>query len=1106
MAASIARRVRLGRKVCRSGECFAGLGGSVRKVTAMKTILVLLVFSIAPLVSTAATPASPSPLAHLTFRDIGPAVAGGRVTSIAGIPGQPGTYVVGAAGGGVWKTTDGGDTWIPIFEHQRDASVGAVALAPSNPNIIWVGTGEANIRNDVINGHGVYVSTDGGRTWRSAGLADVGHISRIVIDPTNPDVVFVAALGHAWAPNPERGIFRTADGGRTWKKVLFVDAQTGASDLKMQPGNPQVLFAAMWQVRRLPWELVDGGPGSGVYRSTDGGSTWTRLTNGLPKGPIGRIAIGVSPSRPSHLYALIESSEGTLWDSTDAGDHWKMVSGNHALDVRPFYFSQVDVAPNDDRTVYFSSFKLMVSHDGGRTAHVLDRRVHPDHHALWIDPENPQRMIQGNDGGVFLSHDGGRTWRFLDNLPIEQFYQVAADSRSPYDLCGGLQDNSAWCGPSNTLTRGGITGARWFTVIGGDGEYAVPAPSNPDVVYADAQNGFATRLELEKNVDRFIRPYLPGVEDMKPADLKYRFNWTSPIAVSPRNPEEVYLGANVLFRSTDGGSHWSAISPDLTNNDKRKQQISGGPIDHDISGAETYNTILSITLAPTDPNVIWIGTDDGNVQVTRNGGKSWTNVRPTGAGLPPEGRVYQVGVSPFDAGTAYVAIDYHEFDNSTPYVFKTSDYGSTWTSISRGLPDDRPAHVVREDPNHRGLLVLGTDTTLWVSPDAGRTWQTLAPGFPTAPVYDLQFVPGTHALAVATHGRGVFVLDDMTPVEEWNPQVQSAALHVFKPQTATVYQRNRSAEAPSRYSAPNPPRGATIAYYLKSAVEAPAGEKTPHAGPVTILVTDAKGRTVFTGHGPGKAGINDFSWNLRHDAPLKLSVAPPSSPETREYGLSESGPLALPGTYTITVEAGNETARRSLEVRPDPRLPFDLAAARAQESLGLELRDRVSDMDRLLNALHGLQGQMTNVENVMGSRTGRAEEAGAGSHEVLLARVADVRRKTTALMDEIYNPLVQRAVVEDDIHHLTRLYDRLTSLAQGADEGYDQAPSDLERNEANVLEKELDAEIAAYHALASRDIASFDRLAASDNAPILVAPPVSGANPDAGVRSSLGRR
>lgn len=1044
----------------------------------MKTISLLLVFSIVPLVSAAATP--DGPFAHLAFRNIGPAVAGGRVSSVVGIPGQPGTYLVGAAAGGVWKTTNGGNTWKAIFEHEPVASIGAVAVAPSNPNVIWVGTGEANIRNDIVNGHGVYMSTDGGSSWRMVGLPNAGQISRIVIDPSNPDRVLVAALGHAWTTGPDRGVFRTTDGGKTWTKALFVDDNTGASDIAMMPGNPEVLFAAMWQVRRYPWELVDGGPGSGLYRSVDGGATWTKLTDGLPKGPLGRIAVGVSPSRPSHVYALVESTEGTLWDSHDGGDHWKKVTGNHALNVRPFYFSQVTVAPNDDQTVYFSSFKLMVSHDGGRTAKVLDGQVHPDHHALWIDPQDPGRIIQGNDGGVFLSHDAGETWQFLNNLPIEQFYMVAADTQTPYNLCGGLQDNSAWCGPSNTLARGGVTGARWITVAGGDGEYAVPSPANPDIIYADSQNGFITRLDLKTNIVKFVRPYLPGVEDKSPADLQYRFNWTAPIAVSAKNADEVYIGANVVFKSTDGGEHWTAISPDLTNNDKKKQQISGGPIEHDISGAETYDTILTVTLAPTDPKVIWVGTDDGNVQVTRDGGATWKNVRPKASGLPAEGRVYQIGVSPFDAGTAYVTLDYHEFDDNRPFVFKTTDYGASWTAIASGLPNESPAHVVREDPDHRGLLMLGTDSGLWFSSDAGANWQALT-SFPTTPVYDVTFVHGTHAAAVATHGRGLFVLDDVTPLEEWTKQIEGRPLHVFRPTPAIMFRGGRSYEPPSRFSAPNPPRGAAITYYLNAAIEPKAGEKPPHGGPVAITVTDAKGQTVYTGHGPGKAGLNQFVWNLRHEGPVKLTLEPPESPELEEFGQSNNGPSVLPGTYTVAVTAHGTTEKQPVEVRPDPRVPFDMAAARAQETLGLELRDRVSTMDRMLNGLHSLQQQIASLRTVVGDEP---------AHKALLDRAAEVGKKAKALMDDVYDPDVQRGVVEDDIHHLTRLYDQLRGVAEGTLEGYDQAPSGMIKEAAAGLEKELDADVATYQALVKQDVAAFNKLAASNDAPILVAPPL----------------
>src|SRR5437016_8730434 len=682
-------------------------------------------------------------LNNLKFRNLGPSVGGGRVAAVVGVAGDRSTYYLGASAGGVWKTADGGDSWEAVFKDQPTASIGAVALAPSNPNVVWVGTGEGNPRNDVVDGRGVFMSPDAGKTWQFMGLGDVGQVSQIVIDPANPDIVFVAALGHVWAPNPERGVYRTADGGKTWQKVLFVNDSTGAAHLVMVPGNPRMLFAGMWQFVRRPWELVSGGAGSGVYRSKDGGLTWERLTPGLPSGVTGNTAVAVGPTNPSHVYALIETNEGILWDSKDQGDHWTKVSDFHGLSARPFYFSLLHVSPVDDRKVFFSSYLLLRSDDGGKTTTPIDRGVHVDHHALWIDPQNPDRMIQGNDGGVYVTQDGAKSWRYLNNLPIEQFYMVAADNNIPYMLCGGLQDNNAWCGMSSGPGGGGgggggagfggaLTGAEWFTVAGGDGEYAVPAPSDSTVLYVDSQNGNVTRVDLRTGVTRSIRPYLSGVQERKPADLQYRFNWTTPIEVSPTDANVVLLGGNVVFKTTDGGEHWAAISPDLTRNDKSKQVTSGGPINYDISGAETYNTILTITFAATDANVIWAGSDDGLVHVTRDGGKTWTNVSGRFPGLAPnaEGRVYQIGVSPFDAGTAYLAVDRHQLDDRRPYVYKTTDYGKTWTDLARGLPQEVPARVVRENPNLRGFLVLGSDAALWYSRDGGATWKSLKAGFP----------------------------------------------------------------------------------------------------------------------------------------------------------------------------------------------------------------------------------------------------------------------------------------------------------------------------------------------------------------------------------------
>src|SRR5438128_934311 len=713
-------------------------------------------------------------LNNLKFRNLGPSVAGGRVAAVVGVPGDRNVYYVGAAAGGVWKTIDGGDSWEAVFKDQPTSSIGAVALAPSNPNVVWVGTGEGNPRNDVVDGRGVFMSPDAGKTWQ-------------------------------------------------------------------------------------------------------------RLTQGLPSGVTGNTAVAVGPTNPSHVYALIETNEGMLWDSKDQGDHWTKVSDFHGLSARPFYFSLMHVSPVDDRKLFFSSYLLLRSDDGGKTTTPIDRGVHVDHHALWIDPQNPERIIQGNDGGVYVTENGAKSWRFLNNLPIGQFYMVAADNNTPYMLCGGLQDNNAWCGPSSNVgtgggggggggAGGGVNGSEWFTVAGGDGEYAVPAPTDSSILYVDSQNGNITRVDLKTGLNRSIRPSLSGVKDTNPANLQYRFNWTSPIAVSPRDANTVYMGGNVVFKSTDGGDRWAAISPDLTRNDKTKQVTSGGPINYDISGAETYNTILTVNLAPTDSNVIWVGTDDGLVQVTRDGGKTWSNVSGHFPGLAKdvEGRVYQIGVSPFDAGAAYIAIDRHQLDDRRPYVFKTSDFGKTWTDIGKGLPQDVPARVVREDPNLRGFLVRGTDAALWHSRDGGASWKPLKADFPTVPVYDVQFIKRSHDLVIATHGRGLFVLDNITALEELTPDVLASDFHVFSTLPAQIRVRpRRSGVAPARFTTPNAPAGAVIDYYLKAALdtgssgspgEGERGERGERGrsrrGRVIATVTDSRGDTVVVdSSGPGKQGV-----------------------------------------------------------------------------------------------------------------------------------------------------------------------------------------------------------------------------------------------------------
>lgn len=1048
------------------------------------------------------------PLENFGFRNLGPAAGGGRVSAAVGIPGQPNVYYIGAAAGGVFKTIDGGLSWKPIFEKEAVASIGAIALAPSNPNLVWVGTGESNIRNDVSTGKGVYLSTDAGSTWRFMGLKNVGQIANIIVDPTNSNIVFVGAIGHAWGPNPERGVFRTTDGGKNWEKVLYVNDKTGVSSLVMDASNPMVLFAGMWQVQRTPWMMTSGGPGSGIYRSTDGGSTWKKLTEGLPEGTIGNIGLAIAPSNPRHIYALVEAKKGLLWDSNDLGDHWKEVSNNHALDARPFYFSELMVAPNDESRVYFLSFDILVSSDGGKTTQNIGRNVHVDHHAMWIDPQHLERMILGNDGGVYVSSDIGKTWRFLNNLPIEQFYQVAHDDLVPYNLCGGLQDNNGWCGPSNNLSRGGITEADWFTVVGGDGEYIVPAGNKTNVVYADSQNGFIQRVDISNGASKSMRPYLSGVGQMKPADLKYRFNWTSPIAVSATNPDEVYIGANVVFKSTDAGAHWKPISPDLTRNDRSKQESSGGPVQFDLSGAESYDTILSMSISAADPKIIWVGTDDGLVQLTRDGGEHWTDVTANIPNLPQWGRIQQIEASPNDPATGYVAVDFHEVDNDRAYVYKTHDFGKTWTPIMQGLPEDQPARVIRENPNLKGFLVVGTETGLFYSMDDGAKWTAIKSNFPTVPIYDIKFVKKTHDLVVATHGRGLFVLDNITPLEE-SATITNKPFHLFSMRSANNWRSwNKRGYSPGGFVTPNPPSGAVIDYYLETEIKAPqsgtgagdfaAAQSTRRGGgrggAVKIVVSDSEAKVVRTiTNAPSKMGYNRTEWDMRYQGPTRLSFVPsPVAGEESEFGGNRNaGPPVMPGTYKVAVTVNGKTETQTVEVGTDPRFHYDLSALKTQIQAGLELRDQVSALNESLNRISSLKKQIASIEEMLGANNDEQGSSASGSrvqasYKPVLEQARSLRKKLEAIESPIYNHEVQQGS-SDRLHFLSRFSDRLQSIMGSVISDYGQAPNELQLEEMGVVKKELDEHLKELNNVLTTDVVAFNKMALENGSSTLFA-------------------
>jgi photosystem II stability/assembly factor-like uncharacterized protein len=1032
------------------------------------------------------TPAAPGAQRGFKFRNIGPAAGGGRIAAIAGIPGNPNVIYLGSCSGGVFKTVDGGVSWKAVFE-KYPPSIGAIGIAPANPNLIWVGTGEGNPRNNVIDGHGVYFSADGGASWRFMGLADAGQISRILIDPGDPNTVYVAVLGNIWKPSAERGVFRTTDGGQTWKKVLFVNDETGASDLAMQPGNPRVLIAGTWQFRRYPWEFVGGGPGSGLWKSTDGGSTWKKLEKDMPEGPLGRVSLAIAPSNGNHVYALIHAKKGILYESKDLGEKWERVTETRLINVRPWYFSVIAVSPADENRLYFGSFNLVTSIDGGKTFQTNNRRIHPDYHALWIDPKDPERILQGNDGGALASTDGGKSWRAFENLPLGQFYQVGIGTDSPYTICGGLQDNNGWCGASNSLARGGISNADWYVVTGGDGEWVVPAPSNSDIIYADSQNGNVSRFDRKTKLSRNIRPYLSGASDMAPADLKYRFNWTTPIAVSATDANEVYVGGNVVWKSTDGGLHWTAISQDLTRNDKAKQRASGGPVNLDLSGAETYDTLLSLTISTVDPKVMWAGSDDGLVHVTRDGGKTWTNVSVKGA--PEWARVYQIDASPFDAGTAQLVYDGHMLGNRKPHVYRTTDFGATWSGIAKGLPEDATAYVVRENPNKKGFLVVGTEHGLHYSTDAGAGWKKMTPEFPTVPVWDLKFVKGPHDLVIASHGRGMYVLDNITPLEEIDASIEGKNLHVFSMPPAAQWQIwNRGGFGIGEWTGPNPPAGATVDYWLKKEIVQTEEQKKLRREPVKITITDAKGNPVATEYGQAKEGINRHVWQLRYEGPKKLAFgreAPPS-----EFFDPNRGPDVPPGTYKITVTAAGETQTRDVTVGPDPRWPVDAEVLRARAKAAVEGRNTASTVYEMLNRLDVWETQLTSLPKLVGAGED-AEPGNAKKYEAALKGAKDLNKKVKDLKDKVFHRDLQRDTPSDTLHFHSDFQGKASRLGflTGA---YGEVPRDIAREEAAAIRKDAEGYLAQFNAILATDVSAYNKVAAEQGVPTLfVGDPVS---------------
>ena len=1000
-------------------------------------------------------------VSNLSYRFIGP--QGNRVSAVIGEPGNWNVYYIGAASGGVWKSIDGGINWRPVFDRMPAQSIGALAMAPSDHNVVWAGTGESFIRSNISLGNGVYKSTDAGRTWTHMGLDKTGRISRIVIDPQNPDIVLVAALGTGYGPQQERGVYRTTDGGKSWKRVLFVNENTGASDLAMDPVNPRILFAGMWQFVIHTWGKYSGGKGSGVYMSRDEGVTWKRVTSGLPKFPVGKVAVAIAPSDPDRVYALIETGgRGSLWRSENGGNSFHVVSYSHMLAERPHYYTRMIVSPRSENEIYFPSNSMLMSLDGGETAREVPWGG--DNHDMWADPTNGDRMMIGFDGGAMITTNHGRSWNDVV-LPIAQMYHVAVDNQVPYFVYGNEQDYASVRGPSNSLEGGRIPSGLWQTTAGCESGFSIPDPVDNNIVWGGCYEGGLERYDLRTRHARSVNPWPDEPLDSPGDSVKYRWNWTFPIAISPEDHNTVYVGSQYVHRTTDGGQSWTVISPDLTTNDTSKLGPSGG-LSPDNLGVEYFSTLFAIAESPLQKGVIWTGSNDGLVQVTRDGGAHWTNVTANISGLPKWGTISNIEPSRFDAGTAYISVDFHQVNNFDPFIYKTSDYGKTWKLLSGGIPKSvfSYVHVVREDSKRKGMLYAGTENGIYLTYDDGAHWYPLQANLPHAPVTWLAIQDHFDDLVVSTSGRGVWILDDLGPLRELDEKVAAAQSHLFAMRPAYRFMTvNRFKTAPNDQSdGRNPRYGADINYLLAKALadtsrETASGAKQPARGAkksapdslgtdtgslvlhapsdsaiadtvdsaravrdsALIIIANAAGQVVRTMHGPGARGINRAYWDLRYDRTkeVELRTTPPGYPHIWEdkrfigkharpvyhYGIQEPklGPLAPPGTYTVSVVLRGDTLRQPLTVLKDPHSAGSDADAQAGAALAIAVHDDIDTVVTAINRIERVRMQLEDLHDLYGADT---------TKRALLDHAKALDGKLSAVEDQF----LQRRLQEDD--------------------------------------------------------------------------------------------
>jgi photosystem II stability/assembly factor-like uncharacterized protein len=986
----------------------------------------------------------------LRWRNVGPN-RGGRSIASSGVVERPLEYYFGAVGGGLWKTVDGGTNWNPVTDGQiHSSSVGAVAVSESNPDVVYIGMGETCIRGNIMQGDGVYKSSDAGKTWTHIGLADTQAISRIKIHPSNPDIVYVAAFGHPAGPNDERGVFRSKDGGKTWTKILFRNNQTGAIDLAMDRKDPNVLYAAMWEAYRVSWQMSSGGPGSGLFKSTDGGDTWTEITRnkGLPAGVVGRIGVAISGADSNRVYALVENDNGGVFSSDDAGATWTKVSEDRRLRQRAFYYTHIFADPKNKDTIYVLNVGFFKSTDGGKTYRTM-RAQHGDNHDLWIDPNDPQRMIEANDGGGNVSVNGGATWTEED-YPTAQLYHVATTKDFPYQVCGAQQDNSTICVASQG-TRARDVGM--YAVGGGESGYIAPSPTNPNIFYAGSQGALITRYDRSTGEARDIQPYPRFFSGEPSSALKERWQWTFPIVFNPLDPKTLYISSQHLWKTTDDGQSWAQISPDLTRAEPKTLGLSGGPITGDMNGPEVFATIFTIAPSRLERGTIWTGSDDGLVYVTRDEGKRWTKVTPPG--MPDLGRVSLIDASPHKAGAAYVAVKNYLQEDRAPHIFRTEDFGKTWTKIVNGIKPGDYVHAVREDTRRPGLLYAGTEHGIYVSFDNGDHWQSLALNLPDTQVSDI--VVEAHDLVIATHGRSMYVLDDIDVLRQLTPEIAGAPIHLYQPREA-IRSVNQAA----------------IYYYLKQPAEK-----------VIIEVLDAKGQKIrsFTGvradeqkadtrrpdappaeeseFGPPQArtrltnaGLTKFTWDMRYPG---ATVFPGMVLWSANAG---TGPVAVPGNYQVRLTVGDHVETQPLVVKIDPRLTAvtekDL---QEQFDFAMKIRDKTSEANQAVIDIREIKKQLKD-------RVDKSKEP------ALALAAAALTRKLSEVEEEIYQ--VRNQSNQDPLNFPIKLNNRIAALRRSVETG-DARPTNASYQVFKELSAELDAQLAKLKDLKTRDLAEFNK-------------------------------